>query len=74
MSKQCPKKGKAVPTVLQSIRSAELPAGELAPVYEGPSKPRDEGGSQGSTLDMIQSMNNDERTKLLDNLCAEQGF
>jgi hypothetical protein len=47
---------------------------EPALAYEGPSKPRDKGESQGNPLDMIQSMNDEECTKLLDNLCAEQGF
>jgi Zinc knuckle len=72
MSKQCPKKVKMVPTT-PAIQTTET-QGELAPAYEGPSKPREEGGSQGNALDMIQSMNNDKCTKLLDDLCAEQGF
>jgi Zinc knuckle len=72
MSKQCPKKVKMVPTTL-AIQTAEM-QGELAPAYEGPPKPREEGGSQGNALDMIQSMNDEECTKLLDDLCAEQGF
>jgi hypothetical protein len=61
-----------VPTTL-AIWTAEM-QGEPAPVYEGPPEPREEGGSQGNTLDMIHLMNNEERTKLLDNLCVEQGF
>jgi Retrotransposon gag protein/Zinc knuckle len=72
MSKQCPKKVKMVPTTL-AIRTAET-QGEPAPAYEGPPEPREEGGSQGNALDMICSMNNEERTKLLDDLCVEQGF
>jgi hypothetical protein len=74
MSKQCPKKVKMVPTT-PSIRMIATEAqAELAPAYEGPSEPRDIGGSQGSTLDMIWSMNDNECTKLLDNLCVEQSF
>jgi hypothetical protein len=72
MSKQCPKKVKMVPTTL-AIRTTEAQE-ESVPVYEGPSSPREQEGSQGSTFDLIQSMNDEERTKLLDNLCAEQGF
>jgi hypothetical protein len=72
MSKQCPKKVKMVPTN-PAIRIAEL-QGEPAPAYEGPPEPREEGGSQGNALDMICLMNDEERTKLLDNLCVEQGF
>jgi hypothetical protein len=70
MSKQCPKKVKMVPTT-PAIRTTEA---EPAPAYEGPSSPREQEGGQGSTFDLIQSMNDEERTKLLDNLCAEQGF
>jgi hypothetical protein len=73
MSKQCPKKGKMLVAQPNRTTAAEAQA-ELAPAYEGPSKPRDEGGSQGNALDIIRSMNNNERTKLLNNLCAEQGF
>jgi hypothetical protein len=72
MSKQCPKKVKMVPTTL-AIRTTETQA-EPAPAYEGPSSPREQEGSQGSAFDLIRSMNDEERTKLLDNLCAEQGF
>jgi hypothetical protein len=72
MSKQCPKKVKMVPTT-PAIRTMET-QGEPAPAYDGPPEPREEGESQGNALEMICSMNNEERTKLLDNLCAEQGF
>jgi Retrotransposon gag protein len=72
MFKQCPKKVKMVPTTL-TIRATEAQA-ELVPAYKGPSEPREEGGSQGNALDMIRSMNDDEHTKLLDDLCVEQGF
>jgi hypothetical protein len=72
MSKQCPKKVKMVPTT-PAIWTAEAQR-EPAPAYEGPPEPREEGGSQGNALDMICSMNNEECTKLLNDLCAEQGF
>jgi hypothetical protein len=72
MSKQCPKKVKMVPTTL-AIRTTEAQA-EPAPAYEGPSSPREQEGSQGSAFDLIRSMNDEKHTKLLDNLCAEQGF
>jgi Retrotransposon gag protein/Zinc knuckle len=72
MSKQCPKKVKMVPTT-PAIQTAET-QGEPAPAYEGPPELREEGGSQGNALNMICSMNDKERTKLLDDLCAEQGF
>jgi hypothetical protein len=72
MSKQCPKKVKMVPTT-PAIRTTEAQA-EPAPAYKGPSSPREQEGSQGSAFDLIQSMNDEERTKLLDDLCAEQGF
>jgi hypothetical protein len=72
MSKQCPKKVKMVPTT-PAIRTTEAQA-EPAPAYEGPSSPREQEGGQGSAFDLIRSMNNEEHTKLLDDLCAEQGF
>jgi hypothetical protein len=72
MSKQCPKKVKMVLTT-PAIRMTEAQA-EPVPVYEGPSSPREQEGSGGSAFDLIQSMNDEERTKLLDDLCAEQGF
>jgi Zinc knuckle len=72
MSKQCPKKVKMVP-MAPVIRTTEAQA-EPAPVYEGPSSPREQEGSGGSAFDLIQSMNDEEHTKLLDDLCAEQGF
>jgi Zinc knuckle len=72
MSKQCPKKGKttlATPT----IRATEAST-EPALAYDRPTSPEEQGGSGGAALDLIRSMNDEERTKLLDNLCAEQGF
>jgi hypothetical protein len=72
MSKQCPKKVKMVPMTL-AIRMTEVQT-ELAPAYEGPSTPREQEGSQGNALDLIQLMNDEESTKLLDDLCTEQGF
>jgi hypothetical protein len=74
MSKQCPKKVKMVLTTSLTRAAATEVQPELALAYEGPSEPRDEGGSQGNALEMIRSMNNDKCTKLLDDLCAEQGF
>jgi hypothetical protein len=47
---------------------------EPALAYEGPSTPREQEESQGSTLALIRSMDDEECTKLLDDLCAEQGF
>jgi hypothetical protein len=72
MSKQCPKKVKLVPATL-AIRTTEA---QIEPVltYEGPSAPREQEGSQGSALELIRSMDDEEYTKLLDDLCAEQGF
>jgi Retrotransposon gag protein len=70
MSKQCPKKGKTT-SAAPTIRATEA-AAELAPVYEGPTAPEEQRG--GAALDLIWSMNDEERTKLLDDLCAEQGF
>jgi hypothetical protein len=53
MSKQCPKKVKMV-LAMQSNRTTAAEAQvELAPAYKGPSKLRDEGGSQGNALEMI---------------------
>jgi hypothetical protein len=72
MSKQCPKKGKMTPATL-TIRTTEAQA-EPAPVYEGPSSPREQESSGGSAFDLIWSMNDEECTKLLDDLCAEQDF
>jgi Zinc knuckle len=71
MSKQCPKKVKMVPTT-PAIRTTEAPEPALA--YEGPPSPREQGSSGGSAFDLIQSMNDEECTKLLNDLCAEQGF
>jgi Zinc knuckle len=72
MSKQCPKKGKA--TATPTIRTTEAAAAsEPAPAYEGTATTT-EGNGGGAALDIIRSMNDEERTKLLDNLCAEQGF
>jgi hypothetical protein len=42
-----------VPTT-PAIQTTEA-QGEPAPAYEGPSEPREEGGSQGNALDMILS-------------------
>jgi hypothetical protein len=72
VSKQCPKKGKTVPTT-PTIRMTEATA-EPALAYDGPSSPREQEGSGESAFDLIQSMNDEECTKLLDDLCAEQGF
>jgi Retrotransposon gag protein len=72
MSKQCPKKGKVTPTT-PAIRMTEA-AAEPAPAYDGPASPREQEGSGGSAFDLIRSMNDEECTKLLDDLCAEQGF
>jgi hypothetical protein len=55
------------------IRTTETQA-EPAPVYKGPSSPREPEGSGGSAFDLIQSMNDEECTKLLNDLCVEQGF
>jgi hypothetical protein len=52
MSKSCPKKRKTLAVPLARMTVAEAQA-EPAPAYEGPSEPRDEGGSQGSPLNMI---------------------
>jgi hypothetical protein len=72
MSKQCPKKGKVAPTT-PAIRTIEAPV-EPAPAYDRPSSPREQEGSGGSAFDLIWSMNDEECTKLLDDLCVEQGF
>jgi Zinc knuckle len=72
MSRQCPKKGKttsAAPTIQTMEASAEP-----APVYDGPAAPEEQRGGGGAALDLIRSMNDEECTKLLDDLCAEQGF
>jgi Zinc knuckle len=74
MSKQCPKKGKAT-TAAPTIRATEAATvAEPAPAYDGPTTSGEQGNSGGATLDLIWSMNDEERTKLLDDLCAEQGF
>jgi hypothetical protein len=72
MSKQCPKKGKTT-SVAPTIRATEASA-ELAPAYDGPTAPEEQRGGGGAALDLICSMNDEERTKLLDDLCVEQGF
>jgi hypothetical protein len=72
MSKQCPKKGKTT-SAAPTIRTTET-ATEPAPAYEGPSAPDEQGGGGGAALNLIRSMNDEEHTKLLDDLCAEQGF
>jgi hypothetical protein len=63
-------------TVAPTIRATEATtATEPAPAYDGPATTTGEQGSGGTAaLDLIWSMNDKERTKLLDNLCAEQGF
>jgi hypothetical protein len=73
MSKQCPKKGKTTTAAL-TIRATEATTVmEPAPAYDGPTTSGEQ-GSGGAALDLIRSMNDEERTKLLDDLCAEQGF
>jgi Zinc knuckle len=74
MSKQCPKKGKttmAAPTIRATEAAAVV---EPAPAYDGPATSGEQGSSGGNALDLIRSMNDEERTRLLDDLCAEQGF
>jgi Zinc knuckle len=74
MSRQCPKKGKAA-TTAPTIRATEAAmVSEPAPAYDGPAATEGQGSSGGAALDLIRSMNDEERTKLLDDLCAEQGF
>jgi Zinc knuckle len=74
MSKQCPKKGKTAVTA-PTIRATEAATvTEPAPAYDGPTTSGEQGSGEGTALDLIRSMNDEERTKLLDNLCAEQGF
>ena len=74
MSKQCPKKGKAA-TAAPTIRATEAATvTEPAPAYDGPTTLGEQGSGGGAALDLIRSMNDEERTKLLDDLCAEQGF
>jgi Zinc knuckle len=72
MSKQCPKKGKTT-SVAPTIQATEASA-EPAPAYDRPSLPTEQTGGGGTALDLIRSMNDEERTKLLNDLCAEQGF
>jgi hypothetical protein len=52
MSKNCPKKRK-IPIVAPTRTMVAEAQAEPALAYEGPSKPRDEGESQGNPLDMI---------------------
>jgi Retrotransposon gag protein/Zinc knuckle len=74
MSKQCPKKGKTT-TTAPTIRATEAATvTEPAPAYDGPTTSEGQGNGGGATLDLIRSINKEERTKLLDDLCAEQGF
>ena len=74
VSKQCPKKGKTT-AATPTIRATEATAvSEPAPAYDGPIAAEGQGSSGGAALDLIRSMNDEERTKLLDDLCAEQGF
>jgi hypothetical protein len=74
MSRQCPRKGKAT-TAAPTIRATEAATAlEPAPAYDRPAATEGQGSSGGAALDLIRSMNDEERTKLLDDLCAEQGF
>jgi Zinc knuckle len=74
MSKQCPKKGNTM-TAVPTIRATEAATvTEPAPAYDGPTTSGEQGSGGGGALDLIWSMNDEERTKLLDDLCAEQGF
>jgi hypothetical protein len=74
MSKQCPKKGKAM-TAAPTIRATEVTMiTEPAPAYDGPTMSGEQSSGGGAALDLIRSMNDEECTKLLDDLCAEQGF
>jgi Zinc knuckle len=74
MSKQCPKKGKTT-TAAPTIRATEAATvTEPAPAYDGPTTSGEQGSGRGAALDLIRSMNDEEHTKLLDDLCAEQGF
>jgi hypothetical protein len=59
----------ATPTIHATEASTEP-----ALAYDGPTSPEEQGGSGGAALDLIWSMNDEECTKLLDDLCAEQGF
>jgi hypothetical protein len=72
MSKQCPKKGK-ITSAAPTIQATETLA-EPAPAYDRPTPPTEQTGGGGAALDLIRSMNDEERTKLLDDLCVEQGF
>jgi Zinc knuckle len=75
MSKQCPKKGKATTSAPPTIRATKAAAvTEPAPAYDGPTMSGEQGNGGGAALDLIRSMNDEEHTKLLDDLCAEQGF
>jgi hypothetical protein len=47
---------------------------EPAPAYNETAAVEGQGSGGGAALDLIRSMNDEERTKLLDDLCAEQGF
>jgi Zinc knuckle len=74
MSKQCPKKGKTT-TAAPTIRATEAATvTEPAPAYDRPTTSGEQGSGGGAALDLIRLMNDEERTKLLDDLCAEQGF
>jgi hypothetical protein len=62
-------------TMAPTIRATEAATvTEPAPAYDGPTTSGDHGGGRGAALDLIRSMNDEECTKLLDDLCAEQGF
>jgi Zinc knuckle len=74
MSRQCPKKGKTT-AATPAIQATEVTAvSEPAPAYDGPTAGEGQGSGGGAALDLIRSMNDEERTKLLDDLCTEQGF
>jgi hypothetical protein len=74
MSKQCLKKEKAT-MAAPTIRATEATTvTEPAPAYDGPTMSGEQGNGGGAALDLIRSMNDEEHTKLLNDLCAEQGF
>jgi Zinc knuckle len=74
MSKQCPKKGKMTTATLTIRATKATTVAEPAPAYDRPTTLGEQGSGGGAALDLIRSMNDEERTKLLDDLCVEQGF
>jgi hypothetical protein len=74
MSKQCPKKGKTTTTAPTIQATEATTVTEPAPAYDGPTTSGEQGSGGGAALDLIRLMNDEERTKLLDDLCVEQGF